>query len=69
MTKRILVVHNDMSFVRQVAAAFVSAGHDVLTFSNAMAALEALENSPRPDLLITRVNYGSTRSTGSHWRA
>ena len=57
MTARLVVVHDDPSFLDGTVAALQGAGYDVAAFSQSMAALGALESAQRVDMLITRVVF------------
>jgi DNA-binding NtrC family response regulator len=53
----IVVVHDDPQFVETAVAALTSAGHDVRTYTDTMAAMEALDAAQRLEILITRVAF------------
>jgi hypothetical protein len=59
-----LLVHNELSFADEVSTALVAMGYDIVVLSDPMPATTALETSPWPDLLITRVLYGEGRLNG-----
>ena len=57
MPARIVVVHDDDSFLSYVVRALQSAGYDVAGFLETTAALCALEAAERIEILITRVAF------------
>jgi DNA-binding NtrC family response regulator len=57
MPARVVLVHDDIDFREQAAAALRDAGHDVKAFSGSMAALSALEAAGAIELLITRATF------------
>jgi DNA-binding NtrC family response regulator len=57
MPARIVLVHDDLAVLEEIAAALRAAGHEVATFSGSMEALDALEDAETVQLLITRVGF------------
>jgi DNA-binding NtrC family response regulator len=57
MPAQIVLVHDDKSFLEEVAAAFAALGHDIAAFERSMTALSALEHAARADVLITRLTF------------
>ena len=53
----VVIVHDQPLFIGTVANALRKMGHEVTTFRDSMAALNALDNVPSFDLLITRVGF------------
>jgi DNA-binding NtrC family response regulator len=57
MPARIVVVHDDDSFLSDVVRILQSAGYDVAGFSETTAALCALEAAERIEILITSIAF------------
>ena len=57
MPAQIVLVHDDKSFLEEVAAAFAGRGYDIAAFEKSMTALSALEAAERADVLITRLSF------------
>ena len=57
MPAQIVLVHDDKSFLEEVAAAFAALGHDIAAFERSITALSALEAAERADVLITRLSF------------
>lgn len=64
MPASVVIVHNDSTFVAEATAALRAAGHDVTSFSDPMAALDALEVSQRAQVLVTRVTFPNGKPNG-----
>lgn len=64
MPATVVIVHDDGALTAQTKAALEQNGHDVATFADPMAALQALERARSADLLITRVNFGPGKPHG-----
>jgi DNA-binding NtrC family response regulator len=64
MPARVVVVHDEPEFVDEMATALRSADHPVDTFSNPLAAWDALEGARQTEVLITRVQFQPGRSNG-----
>ena len=58
------MVHDRTEILDQLTASLRLAGYDVAAFSDPMAALEALEASERPKMLITGVEFGPGKLHG-----
>ena len=57
MPARVVVVHDDASFLNYLVSALQGAGYDVTAFSDSIAALYALEAAERVEILITRITF------------
>ena len=57
MPAHVVVVHDDLSFLDDIVSALQRADYDVVGFSDSMAALSAIENARRVDVLVTRVKF------------
>jgi DNA-binding NtrC family response regulator len=64
MPARIVVVHDDQQFSDQLALALGSAGHDVVTFPDPLAAWDALEAAKLIEVLVTRMEFAPGKSNG-----
>ena len=58
MPVHIVIVHNDAAFLETVCAALSASGKSVCGYSDAMQALDALEDAATTDVLVTRVDFG-----------
>ncbi len=54
-SKRILLVDDDDAFLYSASKALSGAGFEVITSTSFNSALEAIDNEPRPDLLLTDI--------------
>jgi DNA-binding NtrC family response regulator len=57
MPARVVVVHDDATFLNDTVSALQGAGYDVAGFPQSMAAIEALQAAQRVEILITRVRF------------
>jgi DNA-binding NtrC family response regulator len=58
MPARVVVVHDDATFLDDTVSALQGAGYDVAGFSQSMAAIEALQAAAqRVEILITRIRF------------
>ncbi|HME20527.1 MAG TPA: hypothetical protein VKI44_04060 [Acetobacteraceae bacterium] len=58
MPARVVVVHDDPEFVARTATGLRVAGYDVATFTDTLAATDALDKAERiVEVLITRVLF------------
>ena len=64
MPARIVLVHDDPTFVASTVAALEAAGHGVTSFSDTMTATDALRAAQRIELLITRVMFPAGQPNG-----
>jgi DNA-binding NtrC family response regulator len=64
MPARVVVVHDEREFVDEVATALRSAGHEVATFPDPIAAWDALEAARQTEVLLTRVLFQPGKSNG-----
>jgi DNA-binding NtrC family response regulator len=60
----ILFVHDDDHFIARAVAALQSAGNTVTTSSAVLEAIDQLDATPPPDVLVTRIRFGPGRSNG-----
>jgi len=60
----ILIVHDDDHFIARAVAALQSAGNTVTTSSAVLEAIDQLDATPPPDVLVTRIRFGPGRSNG-----
>jgi DNA-binding NtrC family response regulator len=65
MPAQIVVVDDDAAYADEVGHALMAAGHEVRVFPDPLAALDALEDARRVELLITRVEFPVGRSNGA----
>src|SRR4051812_12238069 len=54
---RIMIAHDDPSFLEPLAGALRRAGHEVEAFATSLAAWDALKRPSGADLLITRFRF------------
>lgn len=64
MPVRIILVHDDRTFLEDLAAALEKAGHDVTMFDNSTSAWDALRAAEDVDVLITRIQFGPGKPHG-----
>lgn len=64
MPAQVLIVHDDVAFLRDAAGALRSAGHEVAEFVDPLAALIALENASSIEVLVTRISFRSGSPNG-----
>jgi DNA-binding NtrC family response regulator len=64
MPARIVIVHDEPDFADSLTAALRSAGHDVATFTDPTAGLDALDEARRVEVLITRVAFTPGKPNG-----
>ena len=57
MSARIVLVHDEVVFVRSIELGLRDAGYEVETFDNTMSAIDRLERPEHVDLLITRTRF------------
>jgi DNA-binding NtrC family response regulator len=61
---RIVVVHDDSSFLEPLAATLRVRGHEVAAFHDSMLAWDALEAASKIELLITRIEFARGKPHG-----
>jgi DNA-binding response OmpR family regulator len=64
MPARIVVVHDAITFVEELAEGLRAEGHEVATFPDPIAAWDALEAAQKSEVLVTRVTFPPGRSNG-----
>ena len=64
MPARIVFVHRDDSFQTAAVAALAGEGYSVARYPDALAAMEALDNVQRVEVLITCVRFPEGKSNG-----
>ena len=64
MPARIVIVHDEPDFADSLTTALRSAGHDVATFTDPTAGLDALDEAHRVEVLITRVAFPPGKPNG-----
>ena len=64
MPARVVVVHDEPKFSKQTVDALRLVGYEVAAFTDPMAALDALENAQRVEVLITRVRFPPRKPNG-----
>ena len=64
MPAHIMIVHNDEAFLEAMCAALSASGKRVSGYSDAMQALDALEDVTTTDVLVTRVDFGRGKLNG-----
>lgn len=64
MPARIVIVHDDCDFLQETTTALRNAGHEVAAYANTLAALTALEQANKVELLITRIEYAEGQPHG-----
>jgi DNA-binding NtrC family response regulator len=65
MPAPVLVVHNEDEMREQALAALRGAGHEVVGFSDPIAALDAIEATSRVRVVVTRVDFGEGKLNGA----
>ena len=63
MPARIVVVHDGPCLERMISG-LSQRGHDVRGYSDPLAALSALEDARRVEVLLTRLHFGPGKSNG-----
>jgi DNA-binding NtrC family response regulator len=61
---RVVVVHDEPKVSKQTVDALRLVGYEVAAFTDPMAALDALENAQRVEVLITRVRFPPGKPNG-----
>lgn len=64
MPARVMIVHDDPTFIAMAIAALKLAGQDAIAFTDPMAALDALDAAKTVEILVTRVIFGPRRPHG-----
>jgi DNA-binding NtrC family response regulator len=64
MPGRAVVVHDGPDFAEQTATTLREVGFDAASFSDPMAALDALENANSVELLVTCLEFGPGKPNG-----
>ncbi len=64
MPARIVIVDDEQAFADSLTSALRAAGYDSANYIDPIAALEALAEAQRVELLITRVEFAKGRSNG-----
>jgi DNA-binding NtrC family response regulator len=64
MPAPVVVVNDDPDFVDQLTVMLSLAGHDVISFADPMAALDALDTSHSLEVLVTGVHFGPGKMNG-----
>jgi DNA-binding NtrC family response regulator len=64
MPARIVIVHDDIEFLKENVTTLQSAGYDVVALADSMAATDALLNPRHIGLLITRVRFPDNTPNG-----
>src|ERR1700761_4099317 len=64
MPARVVVVHDEPSFVDELMAALNLAGHRAVAFPDPLAAWDALEAARQTEILITRAQFPPGKSNG-----
>jgi DNA-binding response OmpR family regulator len=54
-----VVVHDDPSLLEPLAASLRASGYDVATFSDSIAAWDALNGAQRIEILVTRIQFAA----------
>jgi DNA-binding NtrC family response regulator len=57
MQARVVVVHDDPTFLNYVVSALQGADYDAFGYTETMAALDALETAEHVEVLITRITF------------
>jgi DNA-binding NtrC family response regulator len=68
MPARVVVVHDGTEFVASVRSAVQLKNYDVVTFSDTLSALTALESAKLVDVLITGTRFRPERRAACRWR-
>jgi DNA-binding NtrC family response regulator len=61
---RIVVVHDDLSFLVPLAVALRDNGHEVAAFDDPIAAWDALKSGHRVEVLVTRIQFAAKKPHG-----
>jgi CheY-like chemotaxis protein len=61
---RVVVVHDEPSFLDPLVTSLEAAGHDVTAFSDPLLAWEALRIPNEIEILVTRVQFGEGKPHG-----
>lgn len=64
MPAKIVLAYDDPEFLQQALSAFNEAGHELAPFIGSAAALRAMENGSRAELLITPIRFRTGQPTG-----
>ncbi len=64
MPARVVVVHDDGPHLKPIAASLRSAGFDVAAYADPLAAMTALEDAQRLEVLLTRIHFAPGKSNG-----
>ena len=64
MPARVIVVHNDRTFLDPLANILRAEGHEVLAFDNPVPAWDVLGNECTADILVTRVRFPNSAPHG-----
>lgn len=64
MPARIIVVHNDGTFLDALVTALRTDAYGVAGFDNSMNAWEALRSASMRDILVTRIQFGAGQPHG-----
>jgi DNA-binding NtrC family response regulator len=64
MPAQIMIVNDNVDFLDEAVGALWQAGYDVATFTDPIAAIDALRITQRVKLLITRVRFGPQQPHG-----
>jgi DNA-binding NtrC family response regulator len=64
MPAQIMIVNDNIDFLDQAADTLRQAGYDVATFTDPIAAIDAVRITQRVKLLITRVRFGQQKPHG-----
>jgi DNA-binding NtrC family response regulator len=64
MPAPVLIVHDNDHMREQALVALRTAGHEVIGFSDPIAALTAIEAASRVRVVVTRVNFGEGKLNG-----
>ena len=61
---RVVVVHDEPSFLDPLVTSLKAAGHDVAAFADPVLAWEALRIASEVEILVTRVQFGADKPHG-----
>ena len=64
MPARVVVIHDDPSFLDPLVAALEAGGHDVIAFESSMTAWDAFRAASKIEILITRIPFGGGQPHG-----
>jgi DNA-binding NtrC family response regulator len=64
MPARIVIIHDEQDFADSLTVALRLAGHDVATFTDPTAGLDALDEARHVELLITRAYFPPGQPNG-----